>query len=89
MKNDILTYKKINFNNKSLSYRIFSKHQGSSITLSISLLDYKNFIKGQEQEFFQILEKELHIKIGPKTHFQIIKEKNLREILLFIKILNK
>ena len=89
MRYNMQEYNRINFNNQNLSYRIFSKHQGRSITLSIPLLDYKSFIKGQEQEFFQILEKELHIKIGPKTHFQIIKEKNLREILLFIEILNK
>lgn len=82
-------YNRIYFNNKKLSYRIFSKHQGHSITLSIPTLDYKCFIKGQEQEFFQILEKELHIKIGPKTHFQILKDVNLRDILLFIEILNK
>lgn len=81
-------YKRINFNNNSVSYRIFSQFQ-NSVTLSIPILDYKNFIKEQEQEFFQISEKELQIKIGSTTHFQIINDANVKEILLFIEILNK
>ena len=76
-------YTRLNFFDNILHYRVY-KHEDTRLILAFLRTEYTQFIKGKEFKLYSILEKNLKINIGLKSHFDLNDNCPVNETLLFI-----